>query len=56
MRDVGTPVKNTKRVYRIMTQNAMLPERKPAIRPLKRANKEKAAARESNPQWFRVPL
>lgn len=41
---------NAKRVYRIMRQNALLLERKPAISPSKRAHTGKVAVGESN-QW-----
>lgn len=39
---------NAKRVYRIMRQNALLLERKPAILPSKRAHAGKVAVGESN--------
>lgn len=42
---------NAKRVYRIMHQNALLLERKPAIPPSKRAHTGKVAVGESNQRW-----
>ena len=42
---------NAKRVYRIMRQNTLLLERKPAIPPSKRAHTGKVAVRESNQRW-----
>ncbi|EPK2959636.1 IS3 family transposase, partial [Klebsiella pneumoniae] len=42
---------NTKRVYRIMRQNALLLERKPEIPPSKRAHTGKVAVGESNQRW-----
>ncbi len=42
---------NAKRVYRIMRQNALLLERKPAIPPSKRAYTGKVAVGESNQRW-----
>lgn len=42
---------NVKRVYRIMRQNALLPERKPAIPASKRSHTGKVAVRESNQRW-----
>lgn len=42
---------NAKRVYRIMRQNALLLERKPAIPPSKRAHTGKVAVGESNQRW-----
>ncbi|HED0311929.1 TPA: IS3 family transposase [Salmonella enterica subsp. enterica serovar Newport] len=42
---------NAKRVYRIMRQNALLLERKPAIPPSKRAHTGKVAVGESNQWW-----
>lgn len=42
---------NAKRVYRIMRQNALLVERKPAIPPSKRAHTGKVAVGESNQRW-----
>ena len=42
---------NAKRVYRIMRQNALLLERKPAIPPSKRAHRGKVAVGESNQRW-----
>ncbi|HHN8383993.1 TPA: IS3 family transposase [Klebsiella quasipneumoniae] len=42
---------NAKRVYRIMRQNALLLERKPAIQPSKRAHTGKVAVGESNQRW-----
>jgi putative transposase len=44
-------VLNAKRVYRIMRQNALLLERKPAIPPSKRAHTGKVAVGESNQRW-----
>ncbi|WP_151200466.1 IS3 family transposase [Klebsiella pneumoniae] len=44
-------VMNAKRVYRIMRQNALLLEQKPAIPPLKRAHTGKVAVGESNQRW-----
>ncbi len=42
---------NAKRVYRVMRQNALLPERKPEIPPSKRAHTGKEAVGESNQRW-----
>ncbi|MDE1626122.1 IS3 family transposase [Klebsiella variicola] len=42
---------NAKRIYRIMRQNALLLERKPAIPPSKRAHTGKVAVGESNQRW-----
>ncbi|WP_157349371.1 IS3 family transposase [Raoultella sp. 10-1] len=42
---------NAKRVYRIMRQNTLLLERKPAIPPSKRAHTGKVAVGESNQRW-----
>ncbi len=42
---------NAKRVYRIMRQNALLLERKPAIPPSKRAHRGKVAVGETNQRW-----
>ncbi len=42
---------NAKRVYRIMRQNALLLERKPAIPPSKRSHTGKVAVGESNQRW-----
>ena len=42
---------NAKRIYRIMRQNALLLERKPAIPPSKRAHTGKVAVGESNRRW-----
>lgn len=42
---------NAKRVYRIMRQNALLLERKPAIPLSKRAHTGKVAVGESNQRW-----
>ncbi|WP_448716683.1 IS3 family transposase [Klebsiella quasipneumoniae] len=42
---------NAKRVYRVMRQNALLLERKPAIPPSKRAHTGKVAVGESNQRW-----
>lgn len=44
----GMPAINAKRVYRIMRQNALLLERKPAVPPSKRAHTDKVAVKESN--------
>ncbi|STE45639.1 IS2 insertion element transposase InsAB' [Escherichia coli] len=40
-----------KRVYRIMRQNALLLERKPAVPPSKRAHTGRVAVKESNQRW-----
>ncbi|EIR7526229.1 IS3 family transposase [Salmonella enterica subsp. enterica serovar Brandenburg] len=45
------PAINAKRVYRIMRQNALLLERKPAVPPSKRAHTGKVAVKESNQRW-----
>ncbi|OKV93239.1 transposase, partial [Escherichia coli] len=42
---------NAKRVYRIMRQNALLLERKPAVPPSKRAHTGRVAVKESNQRW-----
>jgi putative transposase len=42
---------NAKRVYRIMRQNALLLERKPAIPPSKRVHAGKVTVGESNQRW-----
>ena len=47
----GMPAINVKRVYRIMCQNALLLERKPAVPPSKRAHTGRVAVKESNQQW-----
>ncbi|HBL7973953.1 TPA: IS3 family transposase [Escherichia coli] len=47
----GMPAINAKRVYRIMRQNALLPERKPAVPPSKRAHTGRVAVKESNQRW-----
>ncbi|ELB5738932.1 IS3 family transposase [Salmonella enterica] len=47
----GMPAINAKRVYRIMCQNALLLERKPAVPPSKRAHTGKVAVKESNQRW-----
>ncbi|EMV5903885.1 DDE-type integrase/transposase/recombinase, partial [Escherichia coli] len=47
----GMPAINAKRVYRIMRQNALLLERKPAVPPSKRAHTGREAVKESNPRW-----
>ncbi|HFD9765653.1 TPA: IS3 family transposase [Escherichia coli] len=47
----GMPAINAKRIYRIMRQNALLLERKPAVPPSKRAHTGKVAVKESNQQW-----
>ncbi len=47
----GMPTINAKRVYRIMRQNALLLERKPAVLPSKRAHTGRVAVKESNQRW-----
>ncbi|MFB9283052.1 IS3 family transposase [Microbacterium laevaniformans] len=47
----GMPAINAKRIYRIMRQNALLLERKPAVPPSKRAHTGRVAAKESNQRW-----
>ncbi|HAN9389194.1 TPA: IS3 family transposase [Escherichia coli] len=47
----GMPAINAKRVYRIMRQNALLLERKPAVPPSKRAHTGRVAMKESNQRW-----
>ncbi|EEV9034019.1 IS3 family transposase [Escherichia coli] len=47
----GMPAINAKRVYRIMRQNELLLERKPAVLPSKRAHTGKVAVKESNQRW-----
>ncbi|EFN4364495.1 IS3 family transposase [Escherichia coli] len=47
----GMPAINAKRVYRIMRQNALLLERKPAVSPSKRAHTGRVAVKESNQRW-----
>ncbi|EEU3950760.1 TPA: IS3 family transposase [Escherichia coli] len=47
----GMPAINAKRVYRIMCQNALLLERKPAVPPSKRAHTGRVAVKESNQRW-----
>ncbi|EJN0556753.1 IS3 family transposase [Escherichia coli] len=47
----GMPAINAKRVYRIMRQNALLLERKPAVPPSKRAHIGRVAVKESNQRW-----
>ncbi|EKR4938754.1 IS3 family transposase [Escherichia coli] len=47
----GMPAINAKRIYRIMRQNALLPERKPAVPPSKRAHTGRVAVKESNQRW-----
>ncbi len=47
----GMPAINAKRVYRIMRQNALLLERKPAVPPSKRAHTGRVAVKESNQPW-----
>lgn len=47
----GMPAINAKRVYRIMRQNVLLLERKPAVPPSKRAHTGKVAVKESNQRW-----
>ncbi|MBN0387335.1 IS3 family transposase, partial [Pseudomonas aeruginosa] len=39
------------RVYRIMRQNALLLERKPAVPPSKRAHTGRVAVKKSNQRW-----
>ncbi|WP_171769132.1 IS3 family transposase [Shigella sonnei] len=48
----GMPAINAKRVYRIMRQNALLLERKPAVPPSKRAHTGRVAVKESNQRWY----
>ncbi len=54
----GMPAINAKRVYRIMRQNALLLERKPAVPPSKRAHTGRVAVKESNQRWcpFQITL
>ncbi|QTA05208.1 IS3-like element IS2 family transposase [Escherichia albertii] len=47
----GMPAINAKRVYRIMRQNTLLLERKPAVPPSKRAHTGRVAVKESNQRW-----
>ncbi|MCD7091549.1 IS3 family transposase [Klebsiella quasipneumoniae] len=47
----GMPAINAKRVYRIMRQNALSLERKPAVPPSKRAHTGRVAVKESNQRW-----
>ncbi|PQK32112.1 IS3-like element IS2 family transposase [Escherichia coli] len=47
----GMPAINAKRVYRIMRQNSLLLERKPAVPPSKRAHTGRVAVKESNQRW-----
>ncbi|MBC0389932.1 IS3 family transposase [Escherichia coli] len=47
----GMPAINAKCVYRIMCQNALLLERKPAVPPSKRAHTGRVAVKESNQRW-----
>ncbi|ENB0330636.1 IS3 family transposase [Escherichia coli] len=47
----GMSAINAKRVYRIMRQNALLLERKPAVPPSKRAHTGRVAVKESNQRW-----
>ncbi|EAP8342506.1 IS3 family transposase [Salmonella enterica] len=47
----GMPAINAKRVYRIMRQNALLLEQKPAVPPSKRAHTGRVAVKESNQRW-----
>ncbi|HDJ9750244.1 TPA: IS3 family transposase [Escherichia coli] len=47
----GMPAINAKRVYRIMRQNALLLERKPAVPPSKRVHTGRVAVKESNQRW-----
>ncbi|EPY9366452.1 IS3 family transposase [Escherichia coli] len=47
----GMPAINAKRVYRIMCQNELLLERKPAVLPSKRAHTGRVAVKESNQRW-----
>ncbi|GDJ43293.1 IS2 transposase [Escherichia coli] len=46
----GMPAINAKRVYRIMRQNALLLERKPAVPPSKRAHTGRVAVKEVSVQ------
>ncbi len=47
----GMSVSNAKRVYRIMCQNELLLERKPAVLPSKRAHTGRVSVKESNQRW-----
>ncbi|WP_170988362.1 IS3 family transposase [Escherichia coli] len=47
----GMPAINAKRIYRIMRQNTLLLERKPAVPPSKRAHTGRVAVKESNQRW-----
>ena len=48
----GMPAINAKRVYRIMRQNALLLERKPAVPPSEQlAHTGRVAVKESNQRW-----
>ncbi|WP_151101428.1 IS3-like element IS2 family transposase [Shigella flexneri] len=47
----GMPAINAKRVYRLMRQNALLLERKPAVPPSKRTHTGRVAVKESNQRW-----
>ncbi|WP_208923490.1 IS3 family transposase [Escherichia coli] len=47
----GMTAINAKQVYRIMRQNALLLERKPAVPPSKRAHTGRVAVKESNQRW-----
>ncbi|WP_138989218.1 IS3 family transposase [Escherichia coli] len=47
----GMPAINAKRIYRIMRQNALLLERKPAVPPSKRAHTGRVAVKEGNQRW-----
>ncbi|MDS1500580.1 IS3-like element IS2 family transposase [Shigella boydii] len=47
----GMPAINAKCVYRLMRQNALLLERKPAVPPSKRAHTGRVAVKESNQRW-----
>ncbi|ENR0067336.1 IS3 family transposase, partial [Escherichia coli] len=47
----GMSAINAKQVYRIMRQNALLLERKPAVPPSKQAHTGRVAVKESNQRW-----
>ncbi len=47
----GMPAINAKCVYRLMRQNALLLERKPAVPPSKRAHTGRVAVKESSQRW-----
>ncbi|ESU75988.1 Transposase (plasmid) [Shigella dysenteriae WRSd3] len=48
---LGKKTMENERVYRIMRQNALLLERKPAVPPSKRAHTGRVAVKESNQRW-----